>query len=107
MPLPISPRLPSPQTTKRYGLTLDEWVAILDAQGGVCAVCKRMPASGRLNVDHEHVRGWKQMPPQRRKQYVRGLLCYVCNNVFLRRGATPERLRNAADYLEKYGSKGA
>lgn len=58
--------------------------------------------SGILHVDHSHVRGWKKLPPEERRKYVRGLTCFVDNSVFLRRGATPERLRSAAAYLERY-----
>lgn len=93
---------PTRPTLQKYGLSLEEWQARLDEQGGVCAICKKVPSSGRLNIDHEHVRGWKKMAPAERKKYVRGLLCYVDNSVFVRRGATPERLRSAADYLQSY-----
>ena len=42
------------------------------------------------------------MAPEDRRRYVRGLTCWFCNSVMLRRGATPEKLRAAADYLETY-----
>lgn len=95
-----TPTLP---TLRKYGLPLEAWQAMLVAQGGVCAICRKVPGgSGRLYIDHEHVRGWKKMPPELRRGYVRGLLCYLCNTVWVRRGATPERLRSAADYLQRY-----
>ena len=105
---------PAPATLDKYGLSYGEWKAILDRQGGVCGACGRLPPSLKLNIDHEHVRGWKQMPPEKRKLYVRGLLCFTCNHYRLARGATPENLRGAADYLAAFlarlaaslGSKG-
>ena len=97
-------RVPAPATLRRYGLTVDEWRAIRDAQGGTCGVCDKVPASGVLHIDHEHVRGWVKMKGPARRKYVRGLACWHCNSVWLRRGATPERLRRAAAYLESYAN---
>ena len=95
-------RVPTRPTLRRYGLTEEAWRAVLDSQGGVCGVCGKVPASGTLHVDHAHARGWKKMPPDERRKYVRGLTCFLCNSVWLRRGATPARLRSAAEYLERY-----
>lgn len=51
--------------TKRvYGLDGDQYEALLDLQGGGCAVCGSKPKSKRLAVDHDHKSG-----------AVRGLLC--------------------------------
>ena len=95
-------RPPSARTLARYGLDEGGWRAILRRQKGGCGVCGRVPLSGRLHVDHEHVRGWGLMPPARRSEFVRGLACWGCNSIWLRRGASPERLRAAARYLERY-----
>lgn len=96
-------KAPSPTTLRRYGLSLEEWNEIADRQNRVCAVCHKLPGKrGILNIDHHHVRGWAKMEPEQRKRYVRGLLCYTDNSVFLRKGASPERLRSAAEYLERY-----
>lgn len=72
------------------------------AQGGVCFVCHQLPKSGRLHIDHEHVKKWKKLPPDQRKRYVRGLLCFRCNVSFVGRGVTVERARNVVSYLENY-----
>lgn len=64
---------------KTYGITLEEWNAMLDKQEGVCYICKTMPKSGVLCVDHEHVAKFKAMKSEEKKQYVRGLLCFLCN----------------------------
>lgn len=54
---------------KTYGLTPDEYSALLAAQGGKCAICRARPKSKRLAVDHDHKSG-----------AVRGLLCSRCNH---------------------------
>lgn len=97
-------RVPTRATLRKYGLTVEDWQEILDRQGGACDVCQKVPASGTLHIDHQHVRGWKTMPAEVRRTYVRGLVCWFENTNLLRVGATPERLRRAADYLERYDS---
>lgn len=89
-------------TLRKYGLSVDEWRAMVDEQGGVCAVCLNLPNSGRLVIDHEHANKWKAMPPEKRKDFVRGLLCWTCNRYFLARGATEFKLHRAAEYLKRY-----
>jgi hypothetical protein len=78
---------------KKLGFTLEAYNRMLEAQAGVCAICSKPPRAGsritRLHVDHQH--GTK---------HVRGLLCWQCNYL-LRPYVTPERLRAAADYLER------
>jgi len=94
-------QIPQAATFRRYGMTREEWVAILDRQGGVCGVCGKLPRSGRLNTDHQHVRGWAKLPPEVRKQFVRGLACFRCN-VALRGGTTVAWLEGALAYLAAY-----
>lgn len=101
----MEPLVPSAQTLKRYGLSRDEWLAILAGQGGVCAICKRVPTSGRLHTEHEHVPGWKRMPADQRKLYVRGICCFMCNTQYLGRGLTIEKARAVVAYLEAYGAR--
>lgn len=58
----------------KYKLTEDEYLRLLDEQGGVCAICgkpetvRRGAAEPRLSVDHDHKTG-----------RARGLLCQSCN----------------------------
>jgi hypothetical protein len=85
-----------------YGLTLDEYEAISKAQGGVCAVCGRPPKTRSLHVDHEHVKGYNKLPPSERRKYIRGLLCFTCNWIFLSRGISLEKARKMVCYLENY-----
>lgn len=55
----------------RYGITIDEYDALLLSQGEVCAICQKLPQTSRilkLAVDHDHATG-----------EIRGLLCQRCN----------------------------
>jgi hypothetical protein len=73
-----------------YGLSLEEYDAMLDRQGGVCAICKKKPDEGKsLCVDHCHVTG-----------KVRGLLCHKCNSVLAFGNDDPDILRAAIAYLQ-------
>ena len=76
-----------------YGITLEEYKAMLKTQNGVCAVCKEPPISKALCVDHCHKTG-----------KIRGLLCSKCNSLigFANEGA--EVLNSAAVYLWRTGS---
>lgn len=49
---------------KLYGLSGDDYEALLRYQGGRCYICRRVPRTKRLAVDHDHRTG-----------EVRGLLC--------------------------------
>lgn len=99
MPDQRKPRVPAAATLRRYGLTQAEWVAIAGRQGNVCAVCRRLPDNGRLCTDHDHVKGWKKMPPHERKWHVRGLLCYFCNHYYVGRCITVAKAANVLAYL--------
>lgn len=74
----------------RYGITADEYDAMLDKQGGVCAICGSPPrGQKRLHVDHDHETG-----------VVRGLLCHVCN-VWLGILEKAEWRAKAEEYLDQ------
>jgi Recombination endonuclease VII len=96
--------VPAPATLRKYGLDVDSWSAFGEAQGWRCP-CGRVPGTGKFNIDHEHVRGWKAMKPEDRRRYVRGLVCWTCNMFTLAKGATAERLRRLADYLDAYAGR--
>lgn len=60
-----------------YDITLKEWNAILDLQGGVCAIC-----SGRrstYDTDHDH----QSEKQNGTRASVRGILCRRCNRRLL------------------------
>lgn len=86
----------------RYGLSLGEWQAILEKQGGVCAICKKVPSTGRFVTDHFHCKDWKKKPPEERKKYVRGICCWFCNHAYLGRGIDVEKAKNVVAYLENF-----
>lgn len=92
---------PTKKTLAKYGLTEADWLAILKAQGGVCPVCKKTP-NGRFCVDHDHVKGWKKMPPEKRRLHVRGLLCWFCNHTYVGRAITIQKSKNVTEYLEAH-----
>lgn len=85
----------------KYGLKLEDYDAMLEAQGGGCAICHatapgRMTASGRprdryFAIDHDHVTG-----------QVRGLLCDRCNRGIGLLRDDADTLESAAAYLRRF-----
>jgi hypothetical protein len=76
-----------PKRAKQLGVSDEDYAAMLEAQGGGCAICGAKPKTRRLHVDHDHATG-----------KVRGLLCHRCNRA-LPTWITPEWLALAYDYL--------
>ena len=78
---------------RTYSLTPDDWQALHDRQGGLCALCKipgRVGKHGKLHVDHDHETG-----------RVRGLLCGACNVALGVLGDTSRRIEAVLAYLAK------
>lgn len=100
---PIQP--PSVGTLKKYGLTFADWHAVLLSQGGACAICKRVPKSGRLCIDHQHVPKWKKMKPAERRRFVRGLCCALCNGKCVSKWTTLERALAVVEYFRAYDKR--
>lgn len=71
----------------KYGLTEEVYSAMLEAQGGRCAIC---PSTTKLSVDHCHDTG-----------KVRGILCHTCNVGLGMFHNSPRKLRAAARYLSR------
>lgn len=92
-------KVPSPSTLKKYGMTAADFIAVWERQKKVCAICKRVPSSGRICIDHEHAPNWKTLKPQYRKLFVRGLLCFFCNYSYCGRGVTIPIAQNLLAYL--------
>lgn len=70
-------------------MTVEEWEALLTAQGGGCAVCSGPPmGNGRYHVDHCHACG-----------KIRGLLCHKCNVALGMVRDSSDHLRRLIEYL--------
>lgn len=83
---------------EKYDITVEDYDAMLTAQGGVCAVCGQPPGDSRLVVDHCH----RHAKKHGKRASVRGLVHgYPCNYILLRKGFDPAILEGAARYLRK------
>ena len=82
---------------RTYGITPDQYRAMLEWQGGKCYICRRATgATKALAVDHDHA----CCPgPTSCGQCWRGILCGPCNRDVIGR-LDSEALRRAAAYLE-------
>lgn len=76
---------------EQYGIGLYDYNVLLEAQGGVCAICKGHPKDRALDVDHCHQRN-----------EVRGLLCSGCNRILGLASDDVERLRAIIEYVLKW-----
>lgn len=86
----------------RHGITLAEYDAWFERQGGVCAICGRPPEALKigkkarvfsiLHVDHNHATG-----------ALRDLLCNHCNSGIGYMREDPVIGRKMLAYLEKHG----
>ena len=88
--------------TRRHGLGKAGVDAVLESQGGGCAICG-VPYADKpgqrlaMDHDHRHCAGKKGCAT-----CVRGMLCNADNNLLRLAGDDPERLRAAAAYLDKW-----
>jgi hypothetical protein len=99
-------RPPTVATLRRYGLTADEWLGLLKAQGWKCPPCNRAAGGALLlNTDHEHVPNWKNLPAAERKRFVRGVLCAHCNYRIVDSRLPALKARRIADYLTAYEAR--
>lgn len=79
-----------------YKMSVEEYELLLEAQGGVCAICGRPETAVNqwgplvLAVDHDHITG-----------VIRGLLCHRCNRGLGYFHDNPEYLIEAAHYVER------
>lgn len=79
-----------------YGISLEDYNAILAAQGGRCAIC-RGKRSGNLDTDHDHKLAAATGDV---RASVRGLCCRRCNRRLLPAATdSVEVLQRAIDYL--------
>lgn len=73
---------------RTYGLEPGQYAAMLAAQDGRCAICRKRPRRRRLAVDHNH---FTNEP--------RALLCMLCNKALGLWEFNQETAANAAHYL--------
>lgn len=91
----------------RFNITYVDYLAMLEAQGGGCAICgddnfgdSRL---GRFHIDHDH--SCCPTTGQSCGKCVRGLLCRGCNTALGNFGDDAERLVRAAEYLNEFDSR--
>jgi len=86
------PRIIKERAAKRHNISLSLYESLLEIHKGCCGICGNpCPTKRSLAVDHDHATGT-----------VRGLLCQRCNHGIGLFHDNPDRLRKAADYLERY-----
>ena len=74
---------------RTYGLTADQFDALLEQQGGGCAICRKLfERLASMHLDHDHRTG-----------RIRGILCLNCNQGVGKFFDDPELLERAAAYL--------
>lgn len=71
----------------RYGISSEQLGEMSDEQGGLCAICRALPAKC---IDHDHETG-----------EIRGLLCPSCNTGLGYFKDDPTLLRSAIEYLAR------
>jgi len=78
-----------------YGITPEQFMTLLEAQGGGCAICatKTPGGNGTFHVDHDHS-----------TDKLRGLLCNHCNRGIGCFKDNPESLIMASAYLKRTGA---
>lgn len=74
---------------RKYGVTLVDYDRMFVEQDGACAICRKTQ-SRAFDVDHCHATG-----------KVRGLLCTNCNRMVGHAHDDADRLRAAAEYLDR------
>lgn len=74
---------------RQYGMTIEQYEAIYNAQEGKCAICGRHEE--KLCIDHDHA-----------TNKVRGLLCQHCNTALGYVYDDPEILTSAINYLREW-----
>lgn len=84
------------ELNRSFGITVEHYEALLQVQGGVCAICAG-PPNGRWKqfaVDHDHATG-----------VIRGLLCSDCNRGIGYLGDSAENVVRSIAYLKQVDSR--
>jgi hypothetical protein len=78
----------------KYGISLEEYWAKVEAQDGLCKICGEPSTRTNLHIDHDHVTG-----------KIRDLLCMNCNFMLGHAKDSPFRLSRAIAYLRRHASQ--
>lgn len=90
-----------------YGLEYQEYLVLKEHGCMICGI-----KEGRLCVDHIHQAGFKKMPADEKRKYVRGILCFLCNTAIKGFDRTKDgnanrrRLKGTYKYFIQYPLKG-
>lgn len=77
------------QNLKHFGLSIDNYTQLFEAQEGLCAICQKTQKR-KLAVDHNHASGT-----------VRALLCITCNLGLGAFSENTQSMRRATLYLRE------
>jgi hypothetical protein len=83
-------RVAATRVRSRYGLELDQVAARLNAQDGLCKICRRAKAT---DIDHDHVTG-----------VARSILCGDCNRALGLLKEDRQTITRMLDYLNLWDS---
>jgi len=89
------------QMKSTFGITLDDYELMLDAQGGLCAICgtDKSGGKGRFHIDHNHD---CCLGKTSCGKCIRGLLCTRCNVGIAMFQDNVIALGNAVTYLARF-----
>lgn len=81
---------------KNYGISMNEYRAMLEAQNGCCKICKKHYSrfTRRLHVDHNHETG-----------KIRELLCHHCNAAIGLLDESIDLFLEAINYLRSHNAE--
>jgi hypothetical protein len=89
------------RNASKYGINTEEYFEMLDAQDGVCYICKNKEKGNkkRLSVDHDH-----NCHPSGSgcKKCIRKLLCHNCNTALGNAQDSIEILEKMINYLKEH-----
>lgn len=75
---------------RKYGMTEEDYNELLIIQGGLCAICKKLPTEKYFVIDHCH-----------NSLKIRGLIHRTCNTAIGLLNDDANLVRLALEYLEK------
>lgn len=76
---------------RNYGITREDYDAMVESQNGTCYVCHQDNGERRLHVDHNHTTG-----------EVRKLLCSPCNTALGMSKENKNILQKLIDYINEH-----